>query len=724
MFGFDKISLTLSSNPFLLVLGFILLALYTFYIYRFTIPNIPLFKKIILIVLRSLAILILIFILFEPVVNFAKKIVIEPVNLIFVDNSRSIQIKDGTNREEAEKDFLSKLKSNKLSGNSELFSFGTDIKPVAFDSLSKFSFSEGSTNFSKIFSDANKSGKDISTITIVSDGVITEGADPLFTAEKLNIPVYTIGIGDSSHKKDVELKNVLYNELIYAQTNTTILATITNTGFANKNVSAALFENGTLQDKKNITLSPEGIQSVSLNYNPKSGGEKKLTLSVSNLAGEFTSANNKKIFYINVLSSKIKVLLIGGAPSPDLAFIKNTLTEDKNLTVNSITQVTRDRFLENNNREKLIDSADVIFLIGFPAKDSPENLYSKIRSAIAQNNKPVFLLFSNSTDFTRLKLLENNLPFTSSEQAAYRKGTNSENTYEVQPDIPFDQADSPVLQNNSSNIIAAWNNLPPVLQPDITFNIKPESEILSKVTINNVPVNRPLILTRKLGSKRSIAVLAMNIWKWKLQTVPKELNLFDNFILNSVKWLNTKEERKQVTIRTTKKIYSQGEKIVFSAQVYDESFNPVTNAEINVAVKNQSENFNVAMNALGNGLYEGILETNKTGDYTFTGTALQNGKKIGSDSGNFNIGEIDIEMVNPRMNYEFLKSLSTQTGGEFFTPANYDQFFEVLNRIQDRSAKEKIETSEISLWSDEWLMAAAILLFGVEWFLRKRFGML
>ena len=716
MFGYDKISLSLSPGPLFLILGFIILAAYAFYVYRFTIPDIPPLKKTVLIILRTLAILILLLVLFEPIVTFAKKIIIEPTNLIFVDNSRSIQIKDGTKREETEKNFLNELKNNDILKSSEIYSFGSKIKPVSYDSLNQFNFSEGITNFSEIFSEAAKTGRNISSITIVSDGDITDGANPLFTAKKLNIPIYTIGIGDSSRKKDVELKNVLYNEMIYAGTPTTVLATINNRGFGGKTVNVSLYEGSKPEDQKNIQLSTDGTQNVSLNYNPQTAGEKKLSVNVSILEGESTKANNKKIFYVNVLSNKIKVLIISGSPSSDLTFIKDALAQDQNLVVNSITQLSQNKFLENNNRDRLIDSANVIFLLGFPTNDTPNELLRKVQTSIVQNDKPMFFLLSNNIDYQRLGQLQSELPFV----AQISVGS----FYEIQPDIQVEQENNPIIQNNSSNIIAAWNNLPPVYQPDGMLTPKPESEILSQVIINNVPVNRPLILTRKLGAKRSIAVLAFNIWRWKLLASENSPDIFDNFILNSVKWLNTKDKQKFVTIRTAKKIYSPGENIDFTAQVYDQSYNPVSDAEVNVKIKSGNESFNVTMNSLGNGLYEGTLETNKTGDYSYNGTALQNGNKLGTDSGNFNVGEVDIEMVSPRMNYEFLKSLSTQTGGKYFTPSNYSQLFPILKRITDNSSKEKIETSEVNLWSNEWLMGLAILLFGFEWFLRKRFGML
>ena len=716
MFGYDKISLSLSPGPLFLILGFIVLAAYAFYVYRFTIPDIPPLKKTILILLRSLAILTLLLILFEPIITFAKKIIIEPTNLIFVDNSRSIQIKDGTKREETEKDFLNELKNNNISNSSELYSFGSKIKSVSFDSLNQFNFTEGSTNFSEIFSEAGKAGKNISSIIIVSDGDITDGENPLFTAEKSNIPVYTIGIGDSSRKNDIELKNVLYNQMIYAGTPTTVLATINNRGFAGKTVNVSLYEGSKLKDQKNIQLSSDGTQNVSLDYNPQTSGEKKLSVNISTLEGESTTANNKKIFYVNVLSNKIKVLLISGAPSSDLTFIKNTLADDKNLVVNSITQLSRNKFLENNSRDRLIDSAKVIFLIGFPTKETPDEFLRKVQTTMVQNDKPVFFLLSNSIDYQRLRQLQGELPFIAQ--------ISGGSTFEIQPNIQANQSSNPIIQNNSSNVISAWDNLPPVLQPDGIITPKPESEIISKVIINNIPVNRPLILTRKLGTKRSIAVLAFNIWRWKLQASENSSDVFDGFILNSVKWLNTKDEQKFVSIKTVKKIYSPGENIDFTAQVYDQSYNPVSDAEVNIKIKSGSENFNVTMNSLGNGLYEGTLETNKTGDYSYSGSALQYGNKLGTDSGNFNVGEVNIERINPRMNYEFLKSLSTQTGGEFFTYSNYNQLFPVLERISDNSSKEKIETSEVNLWSNEWLLAVAILLFGLEWFLRKRFGML
>ncbi|MDO8549398.1 MAG: hypothetical protein Q7S39_04485 [Ignavibacteria bacterium] len=716
MFGIEKIDLTFSINPFLLVLFFLIAAGFTFFIYRYTVPVIDLSRKIFLILIRFTALLLMLFIVFEPMLTLAKKIVIEPVNLVFIDNSRSIKIDDGTKREETVRDFIDDIENNFEENGLQMNLFGNDVSQPDPEQLENINFSEGGTNFSNIFSFIDKQNKNISSVTIISDGVITDGSNPLYTAEKLNIPVFTIGVGDSSKRKDIEIRNVLFNEYIYAETPTTILTTINNTGFGGEGISVTLYGQNILVEQKNITLSQEGIQNIEFEYKPSSSGEKKLTLEASSLDGEFTTANNKKVFYVNVLDNKINILLLAGSPSSDISFIKNSLQTDDNFKVNSLTQISADKFLEKENPDRLLDSADILFLIGFPSKETSNNFLNKVQDKIFNGSIPFFLTLSSGIDFEKLNRLQRELPVNLSQKSSFYS--------EVQPNIIGNQSRNPLLQNKMQNPIAAWENLPPVFQPDIKITLKPESELIARSKIKNVPSDNPLIVSRKLGNKKSIALLAKEIWKWKLQTTMKDFDLFDRFIVSSVKWLNTTEDQKQVKISTSKKIYSLGEQVEFAAQVYDETFNPVSDSEVKVNITGNKQTSEIILSSVGNGLYEGVFETNKGGDYSFSGEAKLENVSLGKDDGSFNMGEVDIEMINPRMNYEFLSSLADRTGGEYFDQNNYSDLFPLLKRINENASKEKIETSEISLWSSEWLMAVIILLLGLEWFLRKRAGML
>ena len=715
MFGIDNLKISFLFSPFLFFLFVFLLIGFTVFIYRYTVPQISSTKKILLIITRTLALTLLVLAIFEPTLTIIKKSILKPTAWFFVDNSKSILYDDGSEKNQKILGVLNELKQTEFAENTQLKTFGTKISEINIDNLDDVTFKEGSTNFANIFSSLSESDENISSIVILSDGVITDGSNPINSAEKSGIPIFTLGVGDTTKRKDIEIKNVIYNEFIYAENPTTLSATILNDGFANRTVNLTFYENDVLIQQKNIVLNQDGIQNISFDFTPKSSGEKKLTLILSALEGEYNRTNNKKVFYINILSNKVKILLLAGSPSPDLSFIKNTLLADDNLSVNSITQIGVNKFLENNNRDKLLDSAEVLFLIGFPSKETSSELLNKVARFISEKNISFLFILSGSIDFNKLVQLQKALPFAS---------LGVGNSYlEIQPNVTPDQSKNPLLQNNSADPIAAWNNLPPVYQLFSEFNPKPESEIAARTKVNNVPTNKPLILTRRLGNQRSIAVLAKDIWKWKLQTAMKDQDVFDRFILNSIKWLNSPEDKKRVQIRTLKKLFALGEEVEFTAQVYDDAFNPISDAEVKVRLKNDNDKFELNLNSLGNGLYEGVLQTNKAGNYSFVGEAKLNNKLLGSDKGLFNVGEVDIEMMDTKMDYEFLNSLANVSGGMFFNVDQSKSLFKLLSELNLKSSKEKIDTKEYSLWSNEFLMIAIILLFGIEWFIRKREGM-
>ena len=166
---------------------------------------------------------------------------------------------------------------------------------------------------------------------------------------------------------------------------------ILNKGFNGKTVQVSLHDNSQLIENKNIILDQSGVNSISFDYTPKQSGEKKLSLKINTLDGESNTLNNQKVFYINILSNKINVLLIAGSPSSDLTFIKNSLSTDNNLKVNTLIQISAGNFLEQNSTAKL-DSADIIYLIGFPTNLTSDDFLTRLVNKFENKNTPFFLM--------------------------------------------------------------------------------------------------------------------------------------------------------------------------------------------------------------------------------------------------------------------------------------------------------------------------------------------
>jgi hypothetical protein len=715
MFGYEDINISLAYPGVYLFLALLLIAAYSYYVYRYTIPQIEKFKKFLLTSLRVLALIVLCLILFEPILNLSRKLILEPNNLVFIDNSRSIKIDDGTERASNVNQIINDLSGSASADNLSFYEFGNSVRDISVDSLDNVTFSDGATNLQEVINYIKNFDKNIASVTLITDGVITSGSNPYYDAANLGIPIFTIGVGDTTQRKDVELKKVLHNDFIYTETPTNIIATVSNKGFAGESVTATLYEDNKFISQQKLILSNSGIQNISFDYTAKSQGEKKLSIELSILKDEFTTANNKQVFYVNVFSNKIKVILLASSPSSDLTFIKNALSRDENIEVYSIVQIAGDKFLNKFNYQKL-DSADVFFLIGFPSDQTPEELVNRVFSKIKESKTPYFITLSAGVSLNKLSRLGNDLPFTFSQGLAGFR--------EVQPFILPEQISNPILQYSDKNPAEIWNNLPPVLQSGSIFNARVESRTLAQINVNNAVVKSPLIISNNFSGKRSIAVLAKDIWKWKLQVAPKGLDVFDNFIVNSLRWLRASEEQKLVKIKTSKKIFSQGERIEFLGEVVDESLNPVSDAEIKINISSGTNKFETEMQNVGSGLYESSIVINETGDFKFSAQAETNGRVLGKDNGSFNIGEIDIEMINPVMNYSLLNLLANETGGEYYSPNNYSPLLEKLKDLKINSSKERIVTSEINLWSDTWMLMIAIFLFATEWFIRKRNGML
>lgn len=714
MFGYDKIEFSLSFSWIIFFLLILISAVYSIYVYRFTLPPVSKLKRFFLALLRFFALTVLILVFFEPILTLVKKIKDEPVNLVFIDNSKSMQIKDGSNRIENILQVLKELNNSDLKDNLLLYSFGAQVKQIEKNDLkNKIGFDENSTNLTKIFDPELLKEKNLASITIISDGVITEGSTPTYQAEKLGKPVFTIAIGDSSRKKDAAVKNVLFNEYVYAETPTTISATITNNGFAGQSITSSLFEGNNLIEQKQIVLDNSGVNSVNFNYLPKESGEKKLTVRISNLENETSTANNVYPFFINVRANKIKVLIVAGSPSSDLTFMKNALQKENNFQINTLTQIKSAAFLEINPNQK-IDSADVIFLLSFPTRETSQEIFNRIKDRILNRNIPFFIMLNNDVDLTKLAQLSNSIP------AAIQSFRGD---YLIaQPDINSDEINNPVISNNIN--LNDWNNLPPINYSAGTIIAKPESKILSYIKAESNRLKLPLIVSRNIASKRSLCFIGKDFWKWKLQTATANIQLYDNLILNIAKWLSVTDEQKQFSVRTIRKFYSAGDEVEFVAELYDEALNPLNDAEIEIKIKTAAGESDLTLNSIGNGLYEGKIKLLKPGDYIFSADAKLNGKVYKKDSGKFNVGDIDVEMIETRMNYELLNDLAYRTNGKLFFPDQTNSLITELRKSINKVSDEKVVESQFKLWSNEWMLVIAVLLFSLEWFIRKQSGML
>ena len=729
----------LSSSLWLLVLLILVSVSVAIFTYRVTVPPISSKVKALLICLRSLALALLLFVLFEPVMTIISGVEVPPQLAVLLDNSQSTALDDlkGSRKDEYRKAATNANFSSLSKENLNLWKFAGVAKNIEAYSFDSLDFKGPLTDIANVLKKAgeNAENNNVRAYLLISDGCFNQGANPVYEAEALGKPVFTIGIGSLELAKDIAVQTILTNEIAYIDNPIPVNVRIFANGYKDIQTNVRILDNGKELASQKLTLLPDNNNySIVFEYLPKTSGMHKITINADALPDEATLRNNGNSEYIRVLENKRKIALFAGAPSSDVSFITNVLNKEKGVKIKQFIQKKNSEFYGQAPNEKELQESDLFVFIGFPNSNTPYQTLDLIKSHLAKE-KPLLFVASRQIDYNKLKVFEDYLPFR----------TISTNTREflALPDFAENSSSDPLLKVNGEDIgIDNWNKLPPLFRTETFVKVKPESKVLSGVKVNNVSLKEPLIVTRNFNNSKSIAVIAYGLYRWKLLGYGAEIarnrvetpDLFDNFITNSVRWLSVARKDDLVKVATTKKFYSLGEKVEFIAQVYDESYSPIDKAVISVNVHSKAgagienssspDNRTLILNSVGNGRYTGILEGLSKGDYFFDARISLGTRMLGSSEAAFSVGETALEFQDLTMNRALLENIASRTGGKFYNVEDAKNFIDDLYKNATFEERSVTSRAEFSFWNLAWLFFIVALLFATEWFIRKRSGLL
>lgn len=707
----DSLKFTFQFNPWLLVLIIPLLGLYSWYIYRFTIPQVGRLKKTILFLLRALGISALILMVFEPVLTIGIKKTLLPKHYIFIDQSKSMSIKEpGFDKPAEVKLLLSAIKDNRENLNFEFYSFGANVLRTHPDSVS---FNEALTNFSLPSVMLKKFENPVSA-TFISDGIQTEGVHPAGELEKAAIPVFAFAIGDTAKKKDLFIGEILANEYLYNGVKSEIKVFVINNGYGAIESELEFLDEDKRIELRKITLQ-EGSNLFRFNYTPTGYGEKRIRFAITPLDDEKNKKNNSKNAFIKVRESKLKITLVGGAPSADFSFISNSLSADTNIVLYSIVELGNGKFSSPIDKKRL-DSTAVLFLVNFPSQSSSLMLLDDIIKMITEKNIPFFIMAGESTNFSLLARLSSFLPVTIS--GSIVKFIQAQ----IFPDDV--KKEHPIISVTPDKNNSFWETLPPINVAQSSITVKPGSEVLLYAKVNNVLTKIPVLITKNIAGLRTIYLSSNDIWKWKLQGKDSQSIGFDRFIQNSLKWLASAGQKEKFSIRTARKEYSPGETVEFIAELYSETYEPIESGEINVNIKAGSDEYPISLTSLGNGIYSGEFIPKNENDYSYEAIAVAQSGLVEKATGRFIVGGNEIEFYNTTSDYNFLISITRPFKGNVYFSGAVSEYLSRLKALDKKASREYVHTFEWQYYTDYSVLIIIILLFSIEWFIRKREGML
>ena len=701
---------------------------FSIFVYRYTTPPVPRGKRYLLVALRSAALILLVFAICEPLFRLARRFIERPTVAVLIDNSLSMTLADDAgDRGEKLRALLSDKSLQNPGGRFDMqfFSFSSSLRETRVDSLR---FNGTSTNIAGALRSLRRNASpQMKAVLLLTDGNYNAGENPLYESERFGVPIYTVGIGDSLEQKDVLVQKILTNSVAYINSDIPLDATIKVTGFENRKLSAALMEDGKEIARQFVQVPPSssggtGQYPVHFSFKPSSTGVKKYTVSISTLEGELTRKNNSKSVLVRVLNNKMRIAMIAGAPSADVSAMVQALRSDPNVDATLVVQKSDGAF-SGQQFTQIISSSptpfDCLILVGFPTNATAPGTLQALLTSLETQHTPLLFIASRTIDLQKLRLLSAALPFTVSSDRIDEQS--------VFPSVAQRQQFHILLRAGDDETFE-WNKLPPFFSSLATFKAKPEALVLATTRIQGVPIDNPLLVARNAPQAKSFALLGYGIWRWRLMgsANTETERFFNSWMSNVIRWLVTREDNNRLRVEPSRDIFSQGEAVDFLGQAYDATYQPVDNANIAVEVSplTTGQRYQTVLHPADHGRYEGEVEALPEGDYSYSAIGTVGGADIGKTQGRFSVGEQSIEYADTKMNKPLLQQIAAISGGRYTDVGDIDRLLHDLDSQASMKTEEQLKTSEFELWNLPTLLSVIVAVFGVEWFVRKRSGML
>src|ERR1044071_5133198 len=533
----------------ILVLLVLLAATFIYFIYLR--PRIRLPKKTTaaLIALRATLLLLMVTLLLRPVVVVSSVIPRSSYVAMVVDDSVSMKLRDvpgGATR-------LDSVKQALLNTGQE--SFLNRLEKRFKTNL----YAEGRTSdLAGALDETIKrsSGMPLSAVVLASDGASNVPRDLAAVLRELrarDIPVFTVGVGNTAKPMDAELTRVNMPRRVLVGSRLNIETIVGLSGYGATKVLLSVREDGRAVKTEEFNLRGNDTQAINLEITPTTPGVHRYTVEVTPLDGEITVDNNKQDSLVEVISGPLRILHVEGEPRWELGKIRESIQpNEKNVTLVSLQRTGENKFYRQGigNQTELVT--------GFPKTE--EELFSYDGLIIGSVEAGFFTadeLRSIEAFVARrgggLLALGGRLAFDGGKY----KGTPLDDLLPISlTGGAVDDANSfapvykpvltgagqahPITRLNDDRAAnqKAWNEMPPISVSEVLTNVKPGASVLleARRVEGSGPQVAPLLVQQRYGRGQTLALTATDTWRWRMKMDSKN-NAHETFWRQMLRYL-------------------------------------------------------------------------------------------------------------------------------------------------------------------------------------------
>ena len=732
-------------------------------------------KARILSAMRALALLLLLIAMIQPSSMVTKTKKQSATLIVLIDTSRSLLVPDagdGKTRWALLKQRLDEAAADFAELDEELeikfYEFDSTVRPLEADQ-GKLSLPDLPTGDETAIGAALddvlrlESRNRLVGIILISDGAqqsLRRTRLPLEPVLRMgSTPLYTVRLAvDAGQRKDVSVRDLIAGPTVYIKNRLAVFANVRIDGYTKElNVELLIEQDGEMKVVAQQIVQADRAEAripVTFQYTPQTSGEFRLSVRVAEQSDELITTNNEQSTYITVLEGGLRVLYVEGSQGGqriEQRFLRNSLAASPDLAIDYLRIDSRHRDtwprrVENQVGERFDSGKYDVYLFGDVDSDAfkhndgntPETAYpllEKLRESI--ENGAGFIMLGGRHSFgpggyfrTPLSgvlpvVMERTERQLFDDIAGVRTDVHHQGKLKMRPAKPIG-LNHPIMQlaSGAANR-SAWDRLPPLFGANkFAHNkIKPAASLLAESEDGE-----PIMVSLPYGNGRALAFAGDTTWRWWL--VAGEQTLHKRFWRQVVLWLAQKDiDDSNVWIRLDSRRFERGQIVKFTAGANASNRTPVVDASFTAIVQTpENKKIPIRMIRQGDHMVGTIVDTSLSGDYLIRVDAEHSGEILGSAKSRFYVEQQDLELDNAAANPEILKTMSQKTakhGGRSLFP---EELPALLAELKNKTNALEVEIESRWTFGREGpdatlILLAFVALLGVEWFLRKKWGL-
>lgn len=622
-----------------------------------------------------------------------------------------------------------------------LYRFGTSVEPISPGSLSQLKAQDEGTRLLELLPRAATDAGAQSGILLFTDGITNGDQKTLDGTPALSVPVFTVGVGETEGFTDVRIAEVRAPEFAFRGREFKIDLTVQAYGLKGKSVPLYFNRGKNLITSRPVAIDSDSFeQKITFSFNPKELGTHSFSLSIPAQPGEQITENNHKEFKVDVHRDKIRVLTLSGSPAWNYRFLRMAMKQDPLIELVSFVflRTPTDTVDVPDNQLSLIPfpiddifleelkNFDVVFFDDFSHRAYFNPVYlERVKDFVRDGGGLAMLGGFRSFDSGGYaeSALKDVLPVELDNKGRYQTQAT------VRPVLTASGKVHPItrlLPDPKANE-EAWAKMPPLA--DLNQVRGARGETLLSASGDGAATGSPLLTIGRFGKGRSLALMTDDVWRWNFiavgnrETPQNHLKL----IRQAVRWLAQEPAFEQVQIRPIP-TSRPGEKVAIKLRVLKDDFTPTAQASVQLRVFGpEGEPSLVSATADSEeGEYTGEYTPTKEGSYRVEAEANLAGKTLGRDKTSFSVAFPYGESDDGRPRTDLLKQIAEASHGEFFSINDWNDkaLDKIAAKLESHAPSQIVEQRQTRLWSTLWPFSIILALLSVEWWMRRKWGLI